>query len=83
MDLPVEQFMSIGIVGVALSLMLEWAKSQFNLQSVEARMVTILASVMLGTVLWFLNQNAALLQTIMGVLATASMVYAIVIKSIR
>lgn len=83
MDVSIEQLLSIGIVGALLSVAMEWLKAKYTMESVEARIITIVGAIVLGTVVWALQMNAVLWQSILGVLATASMVYAVVIKSIK
>lgn len=83
MEVSVEQLLSIGIVGALLSVALEWLKAKYAMDSKEARIITIVGAVVLGTIVWALQMNAVLWQTIIGILATASTVYAIVIKSLK
>lgn len=83
MEVSIEQLLSIGIVGAVLSVAMEWVKAKYTMDSKEARIITIVGAVVLGTGVWALQSNVVLWQSVIGVLGSASTVYAIIIKSIK
>lgn len=78
----INQFLSIGIVGAALSMAIQWLQAKFGVQGSVTRAISIAGSVVLGGAIWFL-QGTAVWASILGVLAAASTVYAMVFSGIR
>lgn len=76
------QFLSIGIVGAALSMGIQWLQAKFGVEGTVTRVISIAGSVVLGGAIWFL-QGTAVWASILGVLAAASTVYAMVFSGIR
>ena len=70
-----EEFLSISIVGTALSLGIEYLKNKYGATSNEAKTIAIVGSVLLGSMVWHLAQTPYY-QSVLGVLASASTVYA-------
>ncbi len=80
MDKTMETFLQIGIVGTALSFLIQWIKIKFGTDSMKTKGITILLSVFLGAVIYFLAGTTIWL-AIVGVLTTASTVFAFFLKS--
>lgn len=83
MELTLIEFMSIGIVGSAVSVFVEVLKTKYPLDSKEARMTVLLVSLVAGMLLWALQQNAVLWQMVLAVLASATVVYSFLIKAVK
>lgn len=77
--MEINDFLGIGIVGVALSLVIEWIKNRFGTYSVGTKAVTIGLSIVVGSAYFFLR-DTSIWQTILGVLASASTFYALFMK---
>lgn len=78
----VTQFLSIGIVGAALSYFTQWLQEKYGVGGNQTRVIAIAGSVLLGAGVWFL-QGTAVWASIMGVLAAASTVYAMIFSGKR
>lgn len=75
----VQQFVSIMIVGVGLSLLMEWISRKFGVNGGAAKALTLLLSLAVGSIyVWI--KDTAYFQTIVLVLTTASTVYALILK---
>lgn len=72
----VDEFLGISIVGAALSLGIEWLQGKYGATSKEARGLAIGGSLVLGTLVWAIAQTPYY-QSVLGVLAAASTVYAL------
>lgn len=72
-------FLSIGIVGAALSYATQWLQDKYGVEGNQTRVIAIGGSVVLGAAVWFL-QGTEIWASILGVLAAASTVYAFVFK---
>lgn len=83
MELTIVEFMSIGIVGTAVSFFVESVKKRYPMESNKVRIITISASITAGAILWALQQNAVLWQNILAILATATTVYSVFIKAVK
>lgn len=75
----VESFLSIGIVGAALSYGIQWLQDKYGVEGNETRIISIVGSIVLGAAVWFL-QGTEVWAAILGVLGAASTVYAFVFK---
>ena len=75
----VESFLSIGIVGAALSYGVQWLQDKYGVDGNETRIISIAGSIVFGAAVWFL-QGTAVWASILGVLAAASTVYAMYFK---
>jgi len=71
----VQSFLSIGIVGAALSFGVQWLQDKYGVDGTETKIIAIVGSVVLGAAVWFL-QGTEVWASIIGVLAAASTVYA-------
>lgn len=74
--MEINDFLGIAIVGAALSLAIEWLTNKFGTSSTGSKAVAIVLSVVVGGAYWFLS-GTAVWQSILGVLAAASTVYAL------
>lgn len=72
-------FLSIGIVGAALSMATQWLQDKYGVEGTETKVIAIVGSVILGGAIWFL-QGTEIWASILGVLAAASTVYAFIFK---
>lgn len=75
-----QEFIAIGVVGAALSLFVEWVQARFGTDSRGTQLIAILGSVALGLIVWSITQTPYY-QSILGVLASASTVYAMFFSS--
>lgn len=75
MDLT--NFLGIAIVGTALSIALEWITKSFG--ATGSKLITVGLSILVGGVYYFLS-STPWWGSILGVLGTASTVYALFIK---
>ena len=78
----VSSFLSIGIVGAALSYVIQYVQEKFGAEGNETKIIAITGSVFLGGVVWAL-QGTEIWASIIGVLAAASTVYAMVFSGKR
>lgn len=76
------QFLSIGIVGAALSMAIQALQNKFGVEGATTKAISIVGSIVLGGAVWFL-QGTAIWASIVGVLAAASTVYAMVFSGVR
>lgn len=74
-----QDFTQILVVGVAISLSMEFLRSKVGRNPELMRFVVVLASIAAGTVYWFLR-DTNLWQTILGILGSASTFYAVFLK---
>lgn len=73
--MTVTDFIAIPIVGVALSLAVEWLKAKYSANAIGVKTITIVASVILGATYYFLQGTAAW-QAILGILSTSTLFWA-------
>lgn len=71
--------LEIGIIGVVASLITEGIKRYFGTTSWGSRAVVVGLSLLFGAGYWFLK-DTSLWTSFLGILATASTVYAFLIK---
>lgn len=74
--------MSIGIVGIALSAGIQWLQNKYGVEGAETRAIAIVGSIVLGGFIWFF-QGTAMWEAMLGVLASASTVYAMFFSGVR
>ena len=72
-----DQFIAIGIVGVVVSFVIEWAKNKYGEEN--ARLITIGLSILVGIAYWYLS-NTEVWKAILGILAAATVMYQYCIK---
>jgi len=75
-----QEFLSIGVIGATLAVVIQFIKTRFGLDSITTKLVTLGLAIVLGAVYFFLSQTE-IWQTILGVLASASTVWAFFLKS--
>jgi hypothetical protein len=75
----VTDFVGVGIVGVVLSLVIEWAKTKFGTETNTTKAITIGLSVVVGLVYVYFR-TTTWWTTILTILGVASTVYALVLK---
>ena len=76
------QFLQIAIVGVVTSGIVQLIKNKFGTSSNGTKALVIGLSLVFGIGIYFLQQNVELYQAVLGILATASTVYAFVVKGL-
>lgn len=74
-----QEFLEIAVIGSALALVIQLIKTKFGLDSVKTKILTLSLSVLLGASYYFLSQTA-IWQTILGILASASTVWAFLLR---
>lgn len=77
--MDVADFLGIGVIGIGLSLVIEAIKSMYGPASDTTKLITVGLAIVVGTAYYFLRQTIWW-QTILGILATASTVYAFLLK---
>lgn len=77
--MEINDFLGIAIVGAALSLLIEWITNKWGTNTAGSKAVALVASVLVGGLYWYLS-SLAIWQSILGVLAAASAVWAIFIN---
>lgn len=70
-----QSFLSIGIVGAALSMGVQWLQNKYGVEGSQTKLIAIAGSIVLGGAVWFL-QGTEVWASILGVLSAASTVYA-------
>jgi hypothetical protein len=73
------EFLEIMIVGVGLSAIVEIIKSQFGVNGTKTKVVLIALALLMGAMMYFLS-GTTYYQAVLGMLGTASMVYAFIIR---
>lgn len=71
------EFLTIGIIGSFIPIIVEKLKTKYGDEN--ARFFTIIISIVLGTVIWYLSQTN-IWQSVLGCLAAASLFYSYVLK---
>lgn len=77
--LDINAFLGIAIVGALLSLVIEWVTNKMGANSMGSKFTAIFLSVLVGAAYWYLS-SLAIWQSILGVLAAASTVWALFIN---
>jgi hypothetical protein len=80
--MSIDNFLAIGIVGVFLSLAIQIIKKVFGTSNSKTKVLTIILAVAVGSFYYFLK-DTIYWQTIIGVLASASTVYALFFNNIK
>lgn len=78
--MEINDFLSIGIVGVALSLVMEWIKAKFETSPFGSKVLVLGLSLAIGAVFYFLN-GTVYWQAFIGVLGTATVVWAFLLNN--
>ena len=79
--MDINDFLGIGAVGIFLSAAIELIQARWDTGSIKTRFITLGLSVALGTV-YFLFRETEWWMTVLGILASASTVYAFVTKDL-
>ena len=77
--MDITNFLTIGIVGSGLSLLIEYLKNRLQLDALGTKIMVVIFSVVLGTAYFFLQGTVAW-QAILGILAASSTFYAFFLK---
>jgi Na+/melibiose symporter-like transporter len=72
-----DEFLTIAIIGTLITFVVEKLKKKYGDEN--ARFFTIVLSIVLGTIIWFLSQTP-IWKTVLGCLASASLFYSYVLK---
>lgn len=80
--MSIDNFLAIGIVGVFLSLTIQIIKKVFGTSNSKTKVITIVLSIAVGSFYYFLK-DTIYWQTIVGVLAAASTVYALFFNNVK
>lgn len=75
----IDTFLSIGIVGVAVSLTMQLIKTKFKSKGLTSKAIIVALAIVGGTFIYFFSQTPYWTAFI-GVLGTASTLYAFIIK---
>lgn len=77
--MEINDFLGIGIIGVALSVFIEGIKIKYGPTSLTTKVITLLLALGVGT-LYVLLSSADWWTTVLGILGAASAVYAFFFK---
>lgn len=75
----IQDFLSIGVVGVLLSLAIEFISTKFDIHGTAARGLTLALAIAVGSLYVWL-QGTQYFQTVITVLTVSSTVYAFFLK---
>lgn len=74
-----QQFLQIGIVGTALSFLVQYIKNKFGTDSDTTRIITVALSIALGASYWLLVDTSIWLPVV-GILGSATTIYSLFIR---
>ena len=74
-----ETFLGIGIVGVAISLLIQFVKNKLGTDTMATKAMTVLIALLAGTAYYFLSATSYW-ASVLGVLTAASTFYAFFLK---
>jgi hypothetical protein len=74
-----ENFLDITLIGIIASLIIEGINRLWQFDSLKAKVATIVVSIVLGA-FYFFMRNSNVWQDIIGILTTASAIYAFFLK---
>lgn len=77
--MEIQDFLGIGIIGVGASFLIEWITNKFGTNSFASKGVAIATALIIGTAYFFIR-STVWFPTVIGVLASASTVYALFFK---
>lgn len=75
----VQQFLSIGIVGVGMSLIIEFIKNKLGTTSFGTKLLTVLMALILGAGYYLLTQTSYV-EVVFQILTAATLFYAFFMK---
>lgn len=78
--MDINDFTSIAIVGITLSLIVEGIKTKFGTNSFATKVLTVILALVFGGFYWA-AQGTEFYQAVLGVLAAASTFYALFLNS--
>jgi hypothetical protein len=70
-----DNFLAISIIGALISIIFEWGKKKWGVESHESKMLMISISMLVGAVYYFAS-SLAIWQSVLGILAASSTMYA-------
>ena len=77
--MDIQDFIGISIIGAALSYVINYIKSEYGTESNQTKMLTIGLAVVVG-ILYYFIRSTSWYQTILGILAASSTVYAFFLR---
>jgi len=77
--MEIQNFLSIAIIGAGLAMVIQFIKNHYGLDTNKTKAMTLALAIVIGAGYYFLSQTIWW-QTILGVLASASTVWALLIK---
>lgn len=77
--ITIESLFAIGVVGALVSIGVQWLKNKFGIGSNKTKVITILASIAIATI-WYFCATSDWFINAVGILATASTVWALILK---
>lgn len=73
----ITDFLAIGIIGVLVSLGIQYIQGKYGTSSNETKLIAVLGSIIIGSV-YVLIRDTSFFPTIVEVLGTASTIFALV-----
>jgi hypothetical protein len=70
-----DHFLAISIICALISIIFEWGKKKWGVESHESKMLMISISMLVGAVYYFAS-SLAIWQSVLGILAASSTMYA-------
>ena len=77
--MQIQDILSISILGIGLSLVMEFIKAKLGTSSIGSKVAVVTLSVLIGAVYFFFRETN-IFANIIGVLAISSTVYALIVK---
>jgi len=77
--ITLESLFAIGVIGAVVSIGVQWLKNKFGIGSNKTKLITIGVSIVIATVWYFFATSDWFINTV-GILATASTVWALILK---
>ena len=74
-----QELLTIGIVGTALALLVQFIKNKFGADGIKAQAITIGLSIVIGTVYVFFK-DTSWWQTVLAILSSATTVWAFILR---
>jgi hypothetical protein len=72
-------FFEISIVGALVSFVIQWIKEKFGINSNKTKLITLTASLLIGTI-WYFYSTADWFVSVIGILGVSSTVWALLLK---
>ena len=77
--MTIEEILSIGIVGTAVSFFLQFIKNKFGVGSDMVKVITLVTALIAGGLYYFLS-NTAFFVSFLGILGAASIIWSYFLK---